>query len=223
MLCRDQLGQCLLRGTTIVLVVALPIQLAAQSPVSSTERSVSLENPALDERAQQPSPALPAPMELRLDHLPRSRWETSPVHFLLDCTTCGGADEPIGPDRPTNPNAPWIVQAAARYTNRMGTFSAGVIGVRNYAPPLYVGMSPGQAFQVSGAASTSQTNFFVPETQWHLTVAFVRTLWTHSRGASVGLTADFLLPVNTDLQTNDLSRIDPLPSRAIRFGVIVRW
>ncbi len=198
------------------------MRLAAQAPVpvpTADEPGQPLTRPVLQEPAPPQMPAPPASATLWTNPATTSSLATLPLQFSLDCTTCGWFGQTAAPAPPANPNAPWVVQGAVRHTNRLGTFSAGAIGVRNYALPLFMAMPPGQDFRP--VASTSQADLSVRETQWHVTTAFSRRLWTHASGANVGVTADVLLPVRTG--GHELSKIAPLPSRAVRVGAVVRW
>ena len=150
---------------------------------------------------------------------------TTPGLFRVidfDCTACGATS---GLDRftlPANRNAPWIFQGTVRHATRLGVISTGLLGVRNYASPLYTGMPIGGSFN-AGPHTTLTPNLAIPDTQWHLTAGFERTLLTTKRGVTFGLTGDVLLPVNTDPVSGDPLRVDPLSSLAVRFGFVLRW
>jgi hypothetical protein len=143
-----------------------------------------------------------------------------PIDF--DCTACGATS---GLDRftvPVNPNAPWAFQGTVRRATRLAVLSAGLLGIRNYASTVYTAMPIGGSFD-AGPLTTVTPNLSVPDTQWHLTAGFERTLLTTKRGVTLGLTGDVLLPVRTDPVSGDPLGVDPLSSLAARFGFVIRW
>lgn len=103
-----------------------------------------------------------------------------------------------------------------------GPVSTGFVGVRNYALPLYTGMPIGGDFN-PGMLGSSLTSSFMPSSQWSLTAAVEKTLATFSNGATVGVTADVLIPVATESVSVGDPRIAALTSRAMRVGIVVRW
>ena len=109
-----------------------------------------------------------------------------------------------------------------RRSTRLGVISSGLLGVRNHASPLYTAMPIGGSFN-PGPLTTVTPNLAIPDTQWHLTAGFERTLLRTKRGVTLGLTGDVLLPVNTDPVSADPLRVDPLSSLAVRFGFVLRW
>ena len=138
------------------------------------------------------------------------------------CTACGATSALDPFALPPNANAPWAFQGTVRRVTRLGLISGGLLGVRNYAPPVYTAMPIGGSFN-AGPISTVTPSLSVPDTQWHLTVGFERTLITTKRGVTLGFTGDALLPVNTDSASGDPLRVDPLSSLAVRFGLVIRW
>jgi hypothetical protein len=147
---------------------------------------------------------------------------TPDLEIDFHCAACGAAS---GLDRftlPANRNAPWVFQGTARRATRPGAISAGLLGVRNYAAPLYTATPIGGSFN-AGPLTTVTPNLAIPDTQWHLTAGFERTLLTTRRGITLGLTGDVLLPVNTDPVSGEPLRVDPLSSLAVRFGFVLRW
>ena len=140
----------------------------------------------------------------------------------FDCTACGASSDLARFSLPDNRNAPWAFQGTARRATRLGVISGGVLGVRNFASPMYTAMPIGGRFQ-AGPLTTVTPNLSIPDTQWHLTAGFERTLLRTKGGVTLGLTGDVLLPVNTDAATGDPLRVDPLSSLAVRFGFVLRW
>lgn len=216
-------------GVSLFLAAALEsttAQVVAQEPPREGQGAVSgrgpEQPPASAPPAQEPHWIPIVDTRLRLDHEPKPALERWLATVDINCVVCGGIGDPGALPRSANPNAPWALQTTVRHTSFLGTFSTGLLGVRNYASPLYSAMAIGGDFS-PGAASTTTANFLVPSTQWHLTAAFERTVFTTAHGATLGLAADLLLPVKTDPVTGDQLRIDPLPSRAVRFGIVFRW
>jgi hypothetical protein len=140
----------------------------------------------------------------------------------LDCAACGatGALERFAV--PSNPNAPWALQGTVHRDTRIGVVSAGLLGVRNYASPVYTAMPFGSRFE-AGPVNTFTPNLSLPDTQWHLTAGVQRTLLTAKNGATLGLAVDAVLPVDTAPVSGDPLRIDPLSSLAVRVRFVLRW
>ena len=140
----------------------------------------------------------------------------------VTCTACGGTSTLERFVLPANRNAPWALQGTVRRATRLGLISTGLLGVRNYAAPVYTAMPIGGSFN-AGPGSTVTANLAIPDTQWHLTAGFERTLMRTKRGVTFGLTGDVVLPVNAHSASANPLRIDPLSSLAVRFGLVVRW
>ena len=140
----------------------------------------------------------------------------------MKCIACLGFGTTAVFPGSTNPNAPWVLQGRWRRQTTLGVVSTGFVGVRNYALPLAMAMPLGGDFD-SGALSSSRSSAFAPSSQWSLTAAVERTLATFSNGATVGVTADLLIPVATESISVGDPRIGALTSRAIRFGIVFRW
>ena len=207
--------------------------LASASDSTLAAQVPSLESPTPGQSQESAPPQAPEPAPVKPSQIPivNGPWwadrtpTTTPDLFRVidfDCTACGATS---GLDRftlPANRNAPWVIQGRVRHATRLGVISAGLLGVRNYASPLYTGMPIGGSFN-AGPLTTVTPNLAIPDTQWHLTAGFERTLLTTKRGVTFGLTGDVLLPVNTDPVSGDPLRVDPLSSLAVRFGFVLRW
>lgn len=196
-----------------------PVVAQAQSTQGQAETAGrgSGQERTLTIQTQTPGPLTVGDSPVSVDDTPTSPWGVRST-VDINCVACVPGLASI----PANPNAPWSLYGTVRHESRLGGFSAGFVGVHNYAPPLYSVMSIGGAYS-PGGASSSVANFFVPSTQWHLTASFQRTLVTTAAGATLGLTADVLVPVKTDAAVNDSLGICPLPSGAVRFGMVFRW
>jgi hypothetical protein len=73
------------------------------------------------------------------------------------------------------------------------------------------------------AASSSWTGTFAPTSQWYLTAAIEKILATRTDGASLGISADVLIPVDTESATARNPRTRALTSNTLRFGIVLRW
>jgi hypothetical protein len=216
-------------STALVLAVIVsaprPAPLVAQGPQQQGQAVPGQDpvQPVTPELPVQPPRWVPiVDPHVWLDSKPPSRLDAWLSSIDINCVACGDVGA-IGPlPTPTNANAPWAFQGVLRRDTAAGAFSAGIIGVRNHAAPLYTAMPIGGTFS-PGASSTSRANFFVPATQWHLTASVERTLLTMPRGATLGIVGDLLLPINTNPSFDDKLRTDPLPSRAVRVGIAFRW
>jgi hypothetical protein len=194
---------------------------------------VSRENPTAAPSQGSTPPQTPEPSQAESSRIPivNSPWwvdrtpTTAPGHFPtidFDCTACGATSRLDCFTVPVNPNAAWALQGRVRRATRLRVLSAGLLGIRNYASPVYTAMPIGGRFD-PGPLTTVTPNLSVPDTQWHLTAGFERTLLTTKRGVTLGLTGDVLLPVSTDPVSGDPRRVDPLSSLAVRFGIVIRW
>jgi hypothetical protein len=141
----------------------------------------------------------------------------------MTCIACRGSATTALLTEPTNPNAPWLLQGTWRRQTTLGVLSTGFVGLRNYALPLSTAMPlAGNLDQF--ASGSWRASVFAPSSQWYLTAAVEKTLTTRSDGTSFGVTADLLIPVETELIAGaDDPRIDALTSRTVRFGIVVRW
>jgi len=139
----------------------------------------------------------------------------------IKCLACGGSGtSPVFPES-TNPNAPWVLQGTWRRQTAFGIVSTGILGVRNSALPVSALTSLGGSFEPGHNASASSA--FAPSSQWYLTAAVEKTLAVRSDGASVGVIADVLIPVESKPFRVVDPRSDALTSRALRVGMVVRW
>lgn len=189
---------------------------------------VLAQDPAVPAAAQEPPPAPPlrlsqpitigtAPVEKPSSPL-RQWWTTTPE---VGCKGCGFEVDPGWLPPRYNANAPWVVQGMARRVTRFGTLSAGVAGVRNLAAPLYT-VAPGGGLIDTGPASASQGNLAVTATDWQARLAIERTLWKKGR-FTVGFMVGGSMPISSAPAPGELARLDPLPSRALFVGFVLRW
>jgi hypothetical protein len=204
---------------------------AAAVVIAATSSAAHAQSPAPSaaEEARSPGPAESKPTNLWLLD---GQFTTSPIKKSVleswlsgvdvKCVGCG----PFGASavRPgsTNANAPWLLQGHWRRQTPLGRVSMGFAGVRNYAIPLSTATPIGGEIDLGPLAASSGT-FSGPTSQWSLTAAFEKTLKTFPGGASVGVTADVLIPINTASAVGGDPRVSAMGSRAIRAGIVIRW
>jgi len=154
---------------------------------------------------------------------PKAVFESWLSDVEMNCIACRGFATTAVFSEPANPNAPWALQGTWKRQTTVGGLSTGFVGVRNYALPLSTVVPLGGDVDHFTTGSSWRTSVFAPSSQWYLTAAIEKTVATQSNGASVGVTADVLIPVHTESISVDDPRISALTSRAVRFGVVVRW
>jgi hypothetical protein len=140
----------------------------------------------------------------------------------MKCIGCGGFETTrVGPES-TNANAPWALQGKWRRQTMLGVVSTGFVGVRNYALPLTSAIPLGGDLDPA-ALGTAGASAFLPVSQWSLTAGVEKTLAKSANGASLGVTADLLIPVSSEtIRGGDVR--DPVPaSPTARFGGVFRW
>lgn len=140
----------------------------------------------------------------------------------MKCIGCWGVEATAVRPESTNATAPWVLQGRWRRQTTLGVVSTGFVGVRNYGLPLSTAIPLGGDFDPA-ALGSSRASVFAPVSQWYLTAGFEKTLATRADGASVGLTADLLMPVATESVTVGDPRIGALTSPTIRVGIVFRW
>jgi len=205
----------------------------AQSPATQTQEPSRPAKPsAADEDASRDRPR--EPPEARRTTLSsfdnQFKMSTKPTSVLeswlsgaeMNCIGCRGFGTTAVRPESTNPNAPWVLQRKWRRQTALGVVSTGFVGVRNYALPLSTALPLGGDLD-PGALGSPSTSAFAPSSQWSLTAAVEKTLATRADGASVGVTADLLIPVATESVTVGDPRISALQSRTVRFGIVFRW
>lgn len=183
--------------------------------------------------AQSPAPP-PEPPDTKLPELslfdnrliagtkPKSRLESWLSGIDMKCIGCGVFAAPAVRPESTNPNAPWVLQGRWHRQTAAGVVSAGFVGVRDYALPLFTAMPLGGSVD-SAALGMARASSFAPSSQWSVTAGIEKTLATRANGASVGVVADLMVPVRTDSASVGDPRISALASRTIRVGIIFRW
>lgn len=139
----------------------------------------------------------------------------------MNCIGCPGAVTFSGPPS-TNPNAPWLLHGKWRRDTPFGTASVGFAGMRNSALPLST-MMPLGAELASTTLGSSHTGFFMPSTQWSVTAGLEKTLKRFSNGATIGVAADFMVPVHTTAIGAGDPRLGAMKAAAFRFGIVIRW
>lgn len=179
--------------------------------------------------AQSPEPSRPAKPsaadednQLTMSTKSKSVLESWLAGVEMKCIGCRGFGTTAVRPESTNPNAPWVLQGKWRRQTALGIVSTGFVGVRNYVLPLSTAMPLGGDFD-RGALGSPSTSAFAPSSQWSLTAAVEKTLATRADGASVGVTADLLIPVATESVTVGDPRISALKSPTVRFGIVFRW
>jgi hypothetical protein len=195
-----------------------PSRPAAPSPVSEDTSGV---RPLGPPEIAPPAVSLFDP-QLVTSSKPKAVFESWLSGVEMNCIACRGFVTTAVFSQPTNLNAPWVLQGTWTRQTTVGVLSTGFVGVRNYALPLSTAVPLGGDVD-RFATGSWRTSAFAPSSQWYLTAAIEKTLVTRSNGASVGITADVLIPVETESISVDDPRISALTSRAVRFGVVVRW
>jgi hypothetical protein len=140
----------------------------------------------------------------------------------MKCIGCGWFDANAVRPESRDPYALWVLQGKWRRQTSFGVVSTGFVGTRNSSLPLFTAMPIGGDVDPVTLGSSHAT-FVAPSSQWSLTAAFAKTLATSKGGASVGVTADALIPVKTESLVGGDPRISAMSSSAIRVGVFVRW
>ncbi len=196
----------------------------AQSSSTPTQKPSRQAKPSPDQDAsREPPEAKPTSASL-FDN--RTKPGSISGSWLSDvdmrCLGCRGFGTVAVLPESSNPNAPRVLQGTWRHQTTLGVVSTGLVGVRNYALPLYVGMPLGGDFD-PGAQRSSRASSFAPSSQWYLTAGIEKTLATSAEGTSIGVTADVLIPVETNSISVGDPRIGALKSRAARFGIVLRW
>lgn len=176
----------------------------------------------LDIPPQEPTQSIPLVDAPVSPQKPRFTWDSWASGLEINCLACGVVAPSTALPTPANANSPWAVQGTVRREGAFGSVSGGILGVRNYARPLYSATPIGGMFN-PGIADTTTANAFVPSAQWHLTAAYTRRLGMTSAGATFDFTADVFVPLKIDELSGDPMRLDALPSRAIRLGLAIRW
>jgi hypothetical protein len=138
------------------------------------------------------------------------------------CVGCAGL-ETSGASASANANAPWVLQGTLRRRTSLGVLSAGFLGVRNSALPLSAITPLGGGDVDPRVLGTSGTSGFLPGSRWSLTAGIERTLATAASGASVGVTADVLVPVKSNTPNADDPRGRRRGAATGRLGLILRW
>jgi hypothetical protein len=200
--------------------------LAQSSPAQVQEPARTAQRP-VSEGSAQPSSNEPAEISLRNGRFTLGTAQTSILESWLSsvdmkCVGCGAFDSNAARPEPTSPNAPWLLEGKFRRQTPLGIFSAGFVGVRNYAmPPLTVTPIGGDVDP--GLLGDWSRNFVGPTSQWMMTASFEKTLKTFKGGATVGVAADVMLPVKTESALGGDPRIIAMASRTIRAAVVLRW
>lgn len=201
----------------VLMAVAL---LAIDSPIVLAQESSG--------ETQQPRPAEPSPTTLSLfdtEPPPSTRSPSALESWLsvvdMKCTGCRESSTILRPE-PTNRNAPWVLQGTWQRHTPFGVASLGFVGIRNFALPLStvlpLGGSPNPTVWAPREAS-----LLMPSTQWSVTAGIEKTVMNFSKGATVGLVGDFIVPVQTTSAVASDPRVSGMKSAALRFGIVVRW
>ena len=190
---------------------------------------------AAGEQAQEPRPPTPSPSPspspsppplFLLDNEPppttRFKFELGSWLSGVDakCIGCPGAASIARPES-TNRNAPWVLQGKWQRETPFGRASLGFAGIRNSALPTSTALPLGG--DVGDSTLGSSTSLFMPSTQWSVTAGLEKTLVKFSKGATVGLVTDFIVPVETKSAIAGDPRLSGMKSASLRFGVVIRW
>ena len=139
----------------------------------------------------------------------------------MTCIGCRGFETTAVRPESASANAPWALQGKWRRQTTFGVLSTGFVGVRNYASPLATVLPLGRDLDPV-ALSTSATSMDSAVSQWSLTAGVEKTLVTRANGASVGVTADVLIPFEVDTISVD-PRTSALKSPTVRVGIVLGW
>jgi hypothetical protein len=173
---------------------------------------------------QEPPEAVISSLSL-FDHGPA---DTKPAASWLSdvevtCIGCRGFETTGLRLPPASANAPWVLEGRWRRQTALGIVSTGFVGARNYGLPLTTVIPLGGGLDPAALANAGASGF-LPISQWTLTAGIEKTLVKRANGASVGVTGDVLIPLESDTKRLDEDpRIKALESATVRFGVAVRW
>jgi hypothetical protein len=197
-----------------------------QDPSSAVKPSEASGDASQGHRIEPPKPT-PTSVSLFDPQLltgtrPTSVFDSRLPGVEMKCIACPGFPTTAGLPQSTSSNAPWLLHGTWQRQTSLGVLSTGFAGVRNSAVPLYTAVPLGSDYDQFAAASW-RTSAFAPSSQWYLTAAIEKTLRTRADGTSLGVTADVLIPIDTDSISAEDPRIGALTSRTLRFGIVVRW
>jgi hypothetical protein len=113
-----------------------------------------------------------------------------------------------------------VLQGKWQRQTAFGVASLGFVGIRNSAMPLSTALPLGG--DLGHTVLSSSTSLFLPSTQWSVTAGLEKTLVKFSKGATVGVMTDLVVPVHATSAVAD-PRLSGMKSAALRFGVVVRW
>jgi hypothetical protein len=198
---------------------SLRFAVAAAALLGAGSSTVLAQSPAA--QTQEPETRL-TPLSLFDNRFttPKSAMESWLSGFEMKCIGCGGLEATAARPESTNATAPWVLHGKWRRPTLLGVVSTGIVGVRNYALPLSIAMPLGGDVDPAALRSAG-TSAFAPVSQWSLTAAVEKTLVRRANGASVGITADLLIPVATNSVVAGDPRISA--SSTLRFGIVFRW
>jgi hypothetical protein len=140
----------------------------------------------------------------------------------MTCIGCRGFETTGVRPESANPNAPWALQGKWRRRTALGVVSTGFVGVRNYALPLTTAIPLGGDLDPA-ALATAGASAFLPGSQWSLTAGIEKTLAKSANGASFGVTADALIPVEKETVGVGDPRNTVPTSPTVRVGGFLRW
>jgi hypothetical protein len=155
---------------------------------------------------------------------PTTRFKFGQESWLSDvdvkCIGCPGAATIARPES-TNRNAPWVLQGKWQRKTPFGVASIGFARIRNSALPPSTALPLGG--DVGHATLGSSTSLFMPSTQWSLTAGLEKTLVKFSKGSTLGVVTDLMVPVQTKSTVAGDPRLSGMKSAALRLGVVLRW
>lgn len=198
-------------AATTLLATNVPMALA-QSPVAQTQ-----------EPARPPDPSAKDGQEawLAIGAKPKSVVESWLSGFEMKCTGCQAETTALFPET-TDANAPWLMRGKWQRETALGTVSAGFVGLRNYASPLYTAMPIGGDIDPRMLAAT-RSSVFAPTSQWSLTASVEKTFFKSKGGATIGVIADMMMPVSATSAIVRDARMNGMASPTLRVGIIFRW
>lgn len=141
---------------------------------------------------------------------------------VMTCIGCRGFETTAVRPESANETAPWAVQGKWSRQTTFGVVSTGFVGVRNYALPLETAIPLGGDLDPN-ALRAAGPSIFPPVPQWSLTAGVDKTLAKRRSGATVGVTGDVLIPINTETISADDPRKSALTSPTVRLGIVFRW
>jgi hypothetical protein len=205
---RQSLG---IATTAMALLAASAQAVLAQSPEAQT-----LALPA----SPQPSAKDEKEVWLATGAKPKSVVDSWLSGFEMKCTGCQVETTALFPET-TDANALWLMRGKWQRQTSFGAVSAGFVGLRNYASPLYTALPLGGDIDLRMLEAT-RSSVFAPTSQWSLTASVEKTFFKSKGGATIGVVADAMMPVATSSAIVGDARMSGM-TPTVRAGFVFRW